>query len=112
MNRLIKLLLTGLLLNALFVGYISQSHAQLFSSKFQSQQNKLLKEDDSFKFSASLSDDGKLSVLWDIADDYYMYRDTFKIVSNTAQVKLGELIIPTGKIIDDPEFGKVQVYFS
>lgn len=70
--------------------------------------NPLLPEEQAFSVSASILEDGAISVNWSIADDYYMYRDNFAI---EAAVPLAPIQFPKGVIENDPEFGEVEVYF-
>ena len=70
----------------------------------------LLRPDDAFKASVTQLSSDRIKATWDIADEYYMYRERFKFESDTPGIKLGEAIIPQGKIKDDPGFGKVETY--
>jgi len=86
--------------------FFAQAQAQFFNKK----QPVLLPEEQAFDAIANVSD-GVLSVNWSIADDYYMYRDQFRIESDNPDVTIGEITFPKGEIEDDPEFGVVEVYF-
>ena len=85
---------------------IAPAHAQFFGASTQ----KLLPEEEAFGVTAKVVD-GKILVNWSIAQDYYMYRDQFRIQSADPNVAIGEITFPQGEIEDDPEFGKVEVYF-
>ncbi len=61
-----------------------------------------------FKFSARALDAHTLEARWQIADDYYMYRDKFKFAVEGAT--LGTPQLPAGKVKDDEFFGKVEIY--
>jgi len=61
-----------------------------------------------FKFSARALDANTLEARWQIADDYYMYRDKFKFAVEGAT--LGAPKLPAGKIKEDEFFGKVETY--
>jgi thiol:disulfide interchange protein DsbD len=61
-----------------------------------------------FKFSARALDANTLEARWQIADDYYMYRDKFRFAVEGAT--LGAPKLPPGKIKDDEFFGKVETY--
>ena len=61
-----------------------------------------------FKFTARALDANTLEARWQIADDYYMYRDKFKFAIEGAT--LGAPKLPAGKIKDDEFFGKVETY--
>lgn len=83
------------------------AHAQFWKKQNQA----LLPEDQAFTASVSL-ENNSLLIRWEIADEYYMYRDQFQVVSNTPGLKLGAAQYPQGVIENDPEFGKVVVYFN
>jgi len=68
-----------------------------------------LKVDEAFVFSSEITEDG-LKLNWDIADDYYLYKERFKFKSQQPGVILGEPKYSTiGKEKEDPYFGKVHV---
>jgi len=52
------------------------SHAQFFSNKTK----ELLPEDEAFQVITSIEDD-VIKVNWVIAEDYYMYREQFRVES-------------------------------
>jgi len=82
------------------------THAQFWKKQTQS----LLPEDQAFIESAII-DDQTLLIRWQIAEDYYMYRDQFSVVPLSDGVKLGQALYPEGVVEEDPEFGEVVVYF-
>ncbi|MQA22526.1 protein-disulfide reductase DsbD N-terminal domain-containing protein, partial [Rugamonas rivuli] len=68
-----------------------------------------LEPDQAFKFSARMVDGRTLSVSFQIADGYYMYRERFKF--SAVGAKLGALSIPAGTVHFDETFGKnVETY--
>ena len=67
-----------------------------------------LEPERAFRFSARAVDAGTLEARWEIADDYYMYRDKFKFSAEGGT--LGEAKFPAGKMKDDDLFGKVETY--
>ena len=68
-----------------------------------------LKVDQAFKFSSEMTDNG-LKLIWDIANDYYLYKERFKFKTEQTGVKLGEAQFSTnGKEKEDPYFGKVHI---
>jgi thioredoxin:protein disulfide reductase len=91
MNKLIRLLLAFPLLWGVL------AHAEDF-----------LDPEVAFKFSARALDTNTLEARWQIVDGYYMYRDKFKF--ELAGGKLGAPVLPPGKVIDDENFGRVEVY--
>jgi thiol:disulfide interchange protein DsbD len=82
------------------------------SAQFWSQKERqLLPEEEAFQVSAYVNDAGILKVNWTIAQDYYMYRDQFRIEATNPDITIEMLKFPEGEIEDDPEFGEVVVYF-
>jgi thiol:disulfide interchange protein DsbD len=70
-----------------------------------------LPPDQAFKFSAHMADEHTIVVNYAIADGYYMYRERFHFSANGA--KLGEPVIPPGKIKFDDTFQKnVETYHN
>ncbi|MES2538169.1 MAG: protein-disulfide reductase DsbD [Pseudomonadota bacterium] len=62
-----------------------------------------------FKFSARMADPKTIEVTYVIADGYYMYRERFAFAAEGA--RLGEPVIPPGKIKFDQTFNKnVETY--
>jgi thiol:disulfide interchange protein DsbD len=51
-----------------------------------------------------------LFVGWDIADDYYLYKDKIEIIAKGASIDVPELGF--GEIIEDEFFGKTEVFFN
>jgi len=92
---------------SLLLAFGTAAHAQFWSKS----ENPLLPEDEAFKVSVLIDDNGTLNVDWSIAQDYYMYRDQFVVESITPGVSVGDIIFPEGVTEDDPEFGEVVVYF-
>jgi len=85
---------------------LTPTQAQFFGNKTKT----LLPEEQAFGVTATVVE-GNLIVNWSIAQDYYMYRDQFRIQSTNPNVTIGEVTYPQGEIEDDPEFGQVEVYF-
>ncbi len=73
-------------------------------------ESELLRPEDAFRFTAKKIDDSTLSVVWDIADHYYMYRGRMSFSSLTDGVTLGEPQMPDGKKKTDEFFGEVETY--
>jgi len=68
-----------------------------------------LPPEQAFKFSAHMADAHTIVVNYAIADGYYMYRERFRFSASGA--KLGEPVIPPGKIKYDDTFQKnVETY--
>jgi thiol:disulfide interchange protein DsbD len=96
--RLLAALCTLLLACAAFV---STAHAD----------DDFLPPEQAFKFSAHMLDAHTIVVNYAIADGYYMYRERFRFTATGA--KLGEPVIPPGKIKYDDTFQKnVETYHN
>jgi thiol:disulfide interchange protein DsbD len=61
-----------------------------------------------FKFSARALDADTLEARWQIADGYYMYRSKFRF--EVAGATLGTPQFPAGKVKEDENFGRVEIY--
>ncbi|SMB23850.1 Thiol:disulfide interchange protein DsbD [Sterolibacterium denitrificans] len=70
----------------------------------------LLAPERAFQFSARALDAHTLEARWQIADEYYMYRDRFRFEVEPAEAKLGTPQLPPGKFTDDDNFGRVEIY--
>lgn len=71
--------------------------------------NTFLEADAAFVFSADFADRSHLSLQWQIAPGYYLYRQKFAFSLQEAG-KLGIPQFPATVSKDDPEFGQVEVY--
>ena len=69
-----------------------------------------LEPEQAYRYSVRTIDANTVEARWDIADDYYMYREKFRFSAEPATVKLGEPAFPAGKVKDDEFFGKVETY--
>jgi thiol:disulfide interchange protein DsbD len=67
-----------------------------------------LDPDEAFKFSARVLDSQTLEARWQIADGYYLYHKKFKFDLQGA--KLGQPVIPAGKLKKDDTFGDMEVH--
>jgi thiol:disulfide interchange protein DsbD len=61
-----------------------------------------------FRFSARVVDARTIEARWQITDQYYMYRDKFKFTLEGGTLVAPKL--PPGKVKEDENFGKVEVY--
>ncbi|WP_454748229.1 protein-disulfide reductase DsbD [Ciceribacter selenitireducens] len=85
----------------------------LFSAFFVSPAAALerpLDMDKAFVFSVERSEDGRVSLRWDIQKGYYLYREY--LAATTPDGKPVVLETGPGTLKDDPGFGKVEVYFD
>ncbi|MFP5507155.1 MAG: protein-disulfide reductase DsbD, partial [Gammaproteobacteria bacterium] len=76
----------------------------------QWEEDELLEPDAAFAFSARMSAPDTLTVRWDVAEGYYLYRSRIQLRSDTPGITLGEPRLPEGKIKDDEFFGRVETY--
>lgn len=75
-------------------------------------QDELLPPDQAFHFSAEVKDSETLRVNWQIAEDYYLYREKFKFeLSGAPGVRLASYQVPSGKPKQDESFGRVEVFY-
>jgi len=73
--------------------------------------DELLQPDEAFEFSANVKDGNTLYVNWEIAPEYYLYREKIKLeLVNANGVKLGDYTIPNGFPKNDEAFGKVEIF--
>jgi len=67
-----------------------------------------------FKPSARAIDGQTIEIRFDIAKDYYLYRDKFRFAADgeaVREVRLGAPSLPRGTEKNDETFGKVEVYY-
>lgn len=72
-----------------------------------SNQDEFLPVEEAFVINVSRMADDYFTVQWDIAQDYYLYRDKIKVVGNGETLHVSK---PPGQVISDPFFGDVAVY--
>ncbi len=63
-----------------------------------------------FRFSARMLDTKTVEARWQIAPEYYMYRDKFRFEVEPSTVKLGAPQFPAGTMKSDENFGQVETY--
>ena len=66
--------------------------------------------DQAFVLSAESTARDRIQLRWDIADDYYLYRDKVTVKSPATDVQLGKLSIPGGESKHDEYFGEQVVF--
>lgn len=64
--------------------------------------------DQAFSYEVAVNPDDTLSVTWDIAPDYYLYRDRIQFEGTTGPI--AGVQMPDGEPIEDEFFGKSEVY--
>ncbi|MBS1213478.1 MAG: thiol:disulfide interchange protein, partial [Proteobacteria bacterium] len=70
----------------------------------------LLPQEQAYPLATRVDGDGRVLLIWDIADGYYLYRSKFKFVSKTAGVAAGEAMFPAGTKKHDEFFGEMEIY--
>ena len=72
-----------------------------------------LHPDKAFVMTVNARDANHLVAHWDIADNYYLYREHFHIkVTNPSDTRVTEIESPQGRIREDEYFGRKQVYYN
>ena len=66
--------------------------------------------DEAFVFSTESTSRDRLRLRWDIADDYYLYRDKVTVKTTATDVQLGSVSIPGGETQHDEYFGEQVVF--
>ena len=69
-----------------------------------------LPADQAFVFSADSTSRDRVRLRWDIADDYYLYRDKVTVKTTATDVQLGSVSIPGGEKQHDEYFGEQVVF--
>lgn len=65
-----------------------------------------------FKATARPLDGRTVEVRYEIAADYYLYKDKFRVRAADETVVLGPLQLPAGKEKQDENFGRVEVFYK
>ncbi|MDD5462289.1 MAG: protein-disulfide reductase DsbD [Methylococcales bacterium] len=84
-------------------------------SVFNSNQasDELLPPEQAFQFFASVKDTNTLHVNWEIAKDYYLYREKVELeLIDAAGVKIGDYSMPRGTPKHDEAFGQVEIFHN
>lgn len=70
-----------------------------------------LPADQAFRFTASVAGPRQLTLLWEIADGYYLYRDrfSFAIIKGGAGIEQDHVTVPAGTVEHDQSFGDVEI---
>ncbi len=74
-------------------------------------QDELLPADRAFQLQYRVTGPDVLTLRWQIAEGYYLYRRQFQVRSLTPGVETAPLRLPPGKPKKDPEFGATEVYY-
>jgi len=95
---LIKNLFTPFLVLFLLLSVSASSHANA----------DLLKVDQAFQLKAPVIENQQIILEWEVAEDYYLYRDKIKLSSD--ELNTEQAIYSQAERVDDPLFGKTDVY--
>lgn len=90
------------------------SQADLFTDKlgFGVDKRSFLPVDEAFVGSIEHSENDTLIARWHIEEGYYLYKDKFQFTSQNPSITISSVGLPTGKVKNDPLFGKVEVYYG
>jgi thiol:disulfide interchange protein DsbD len=80
------------------------------STLAQMSNNDFLPVEQAFLYDVSANADDTLTITWDIAPDYYLYRHQLKFEGEPQPV--ADVRIPDGKPIEDEFFGESEVYYN
>ncbi|KPC50794.1 protein-disulfide reductase DsbD domain-containing protein [Amantichitinum ursilacus] len=78
------------------------------TAAFAVDQKDLLPPTEAFKASVEQVDANHLNVIFTVAPGYYLYHDRIKVTANPTTAF--DSTFPAGKIKNDPNFGKMEVY--
>ena len=95
--RLATTLFTWVLAWALAVPAVSASNGQF------------LRPDEAFNVTAQATEQG-LTVTWQIAPKYYLYKKRFAVKAVSPELSLGAMQVPGGDLIEDDYFGISEIY--
>jgi thiol:disulfide interchange protein DsbD len=71
-----------------------------------------LPPDKAFVLNADSDSRDRITLHWDIADEYYLYRDKVKVVALSPDAELGTPRMPAGETKHDEYFGEQVVYYG
>jgi thiol:disulfide interchange protein DsbD len=71
-----------------------------------------LKPDHAFVLTAESESADRVTLRWQIAKDYYLYRDKVAVATSSTDAKLGTPVLPPGKTKHDEYFGEQVVYYD
>lgn len=63
-----------------------------------------------FSVEAGRASDGGVDLAFSIRDGYYLYRDRITASADPAGAEALSIALPPGKVKDDPNFGRVEIY--
>lgn len=71
-----------------------------------------LKPDQAFVLTAESESADRVTLRWQIAKDYYLYKDKVLVATSSPDAKLGAPELPPGKTKHDEYFGEQVVYYD
>jgi thiol:disulfide interchange protein DsbD len=81
--------------------------------KSKAAKDELLPPEQAFRFFATVKDANTLHVNWEIAENYYLYREKVQFeLTNADGVKIGNYSIPRGTPKHDEAFGQVEIFHN
>lgn len=82
-------------------------------TQFSLADDDFLTADQAFKLKSTIKDSKTLILQWIIADGHYLYKKRFKFsLKDSKNIKLGKFELPKAKEKQDPNFGKMYVYYG
>ncbi len=96
--------------SALTSAFASRAAASLPASSVPSNSGDFLPVDQAFRLDAVADGPDRVRIIWEIAPDYYLYRERLKVATDSNQVQLGAWTLPKGETKTDEYFGTQEVY--
>lgn len=78
----------------------------------ESQEGQLLPADKAFQLTVFSDRADRITLHWEIAKGYYLYRDKVKVAATSGNAQLGNPSIPGGEVKHDDYFGDQVVFFE
>ncbi len=72
--------------------------------------DEFLDPDIAFQLAATADGPDRVKIVWEIAPEYYLYRNRLKVTTASTQASLGPLALPTGESHTDEYFGEQEIY--
>ncbi len=114
-GRLSFLTMSKVLTIALFslaLTWVSSSTSQDNLAEALSKQNQFLPVDQAYRLIGEIKKNGNLTLSWQIAEGYYLYKKAFKVsVNSSDQMSPLKIGYPTAVSKTDEFFGNVKVYY-
>ena len=73
-------------------------------------EEELLMPEQAFPAKITAVDGESISLQWNVADKYYLYRSKFRFTEENDNIELGDPETPPGKVKKDEFFGEVEIY--